>query len=116
MPLLSVAFPGPYSWSVASRILLGSSEMGSLVELETKRSISMCLLSEVMGMTKNRADIFSEAAWEGHKGPDECPGICIVENGSASDCKMSQELLLGPATKKKPRKMSRYLRVEQQHP
>lgn len=34
----------------------------------------------------------------------------------ASDRKMSQELLLGPATKKNPRKMSRYLRVEQQHP
>lgn len=50
-------------------------------------------------MTQNGADIFSEAAWERHKSPDECPGICTVENGSASDCKTSQELLLGPATK-----------------
>lgn len=49
-------------------------------------------------MTQNGADVFSEAAWEGHKKPDECPGICTVENGGASDRKMSQELLLGPAT------------------
>lgn len=61
----------------------------------------MCLLSEVMGMTQNGADIFSEAAWEGHKSPDECPGICMVENGNASDCKMSQELVTGSCHKKK---------------
>lgn len=62
----------------------------------------MCLLSEVTGMMQNGADVFSEAAWEGHKNPDECLGICIVENGGASDFKTSQELLLGPAAKKSP--------------
>lgn len=72
----------------------------------------MCLPSEVTGMMQNGADVFSEAAWEGHKNPDECPGICIVENGGAK-CHKSWYWVL---PQKKPRKMSRYLRVEQQHP